>query len=532
MIYFILSIIPWFLFTILKNKKAFHMLQQNSYNRGYRYLKWVNNNKRKLIVDPDYTVFIPLIIIGLLFTDMINLLMIIYFLAYILYFIIYYQHLMKEKAKKPLVVSARIIRLIITLSIIYVVPIILFGINYSNINNIYYYFGLSIATYIGYLIVWLANVINKPVEKMVYFYYLGKAKKKLKMMPNLRVIGITGSYGKTSSKNILADILNIKYNTLPSPQNFNTPYGLMITINNHLDKFDEILIAEMGAYKIGEVKELCDLVKPKYGILTKIGVAHLESFGSEENIQKGKFELIESLPQDGIGILNKDDDKQVSYKLKNRCKIIWIGIENKDVDVYATDIKSSDKGSTFNVIFTSNNKKYPFETKLLGNANVYNILAALALGLEFGITIEELQRAVKFVKPVEHRLELKKYGSINLIDDAYNSNPIGSKMALDVLSLMPGKKIIVTPGMIELGAKQYELNKKYGEYIADVCDEVILVGEKQTQPIADGLKLKEYKPQNIHIINDVKTAFNLIEELKEKETYVLLENDLPDIFNE
>jgi len=136
------------------------------------------------------------------------------------------------------------------------------------------------------------------------------------------------------------------------------------------------------------------------------------------------------------------------------------------------------------------------------------------------------------VKPIEHRLELKRYGDINIIDDAYNSNPVGSKMALDVLNLMLGKKIIVTPGMIELGSEQYELNLEFGKQIADVCDEVILVGRKQTKPIYDGLMTKDYNEKHIHVINDVKIAFELMQKLKGKETYVLLENDLPDIFNE
>ena len=214
----------------------------------------------------------------------------------------------------------------------------------------------------------------------------------------------------------------------------------MITANNYLDKFTEILIAEMGAYKKGEIKELCDFVHPKYGILTKIGKAHLESFGSEEIIQKTKFELIESLPSDGIGILNGDDPLQINYKLQNNCKIKWIGIDNKDVDVRASNIKSSNEGTTFDVMFKGDKKKHPFETKLLGYANVYNILGALALGYELGITIKELQRAVKRVNPVEHRLELKKYLDMFIIDDAYNSNPVGSQMAIDVLGTMPGKR--------------------------------------------------------------------------------------------
>jgi UDP-N-acetylmuramoyl-tripeptide--D-alanyl-D-alanine ligase len=187
---------------------------------------------------------------------------------------------------------------------------------------------------------------------------------------------------------------------------------------------------------------------------------------------------------------------------------------------------------TFDVYFNGDSKPYKFETKLLGKANIYNILAGIALGREFGLTIEQLQLGVKAVNSIPHRLELKKYGNINIIDDAYNSNPVGSKMALEVLSMMPGKKIVVTPGMIDLGVEQYNLNKEFGTYIADVADEVILIGEEQTTPIKEGLIEKKYKEKHIHILNDVKEAFLLIQELQGKETYVLLENDLPDIFNE
>ena len=208
-----------------------------------------------------------------------------------------------------------------------------------------------------------------------------------------------------------------------------------------------------------------------------------------------------------------------------------IGID-KDADVKASNIKLSSDGTTFDVTFKGSTKKYQFETKLLGKANVYNILAGIALGYHLGISIPKLIMGVKKVKPVEHRLELKKMGSINIIDDAYNSNPVGSKMALDVLKLMPGKKIIVTPGMIEMGSEEYEINKTFGKQIADACDEVILIGEKQTKPIYDGLIEKKYPKNKIHILDDVKLAFPLFNRLAEKETYVLLENDLPDIFNE
>lgn len=530
MTYFIFSLIGWFAYNFLRTKKALHMLQQNLYDADGRYFKWLTKNRTKVFDVADLIPLLLAIFISFITSNLI--IMIASITVYGYAFLNTFEKMKNEGQKKPLVVTARIKRLIITILIIYIIPVIIIFNNYDiKMLNTYLYIFILLA-YFEYFIVWLAVKINIPVEKLVYLYYFNKAKKKLRSMPHLKMIGITGSYGKTSSKNILSDILDIKYTTLPTPKNLNTPYGLMITTNNYLDKFTEVFIAEMGAYKKGEIKELCDFVHPKYGILTRIGTAHLESFGSQENIQQGKFELIESLPHDGIGILNADDPLQKSYKLKNSCKIIWIGIDSKDADVKASNIKMTHNGTTFNIKFKDDKKAYEFETHLLGHANVYNILASVTLGYELGITIPELQKAVKRVKPIEHRLELKKYTDINIIDDAYNSNPVGSKMAVDVLGMMPGKKIIVTPGMIELGAKQYELNKEFGKQIAKVCDEVILVGKNQTKPIQDGLEEAKYKNKNIHIVNDVKQAFVLMQQLKEGETYVLLENDLPDIFNE
>ena len=523
MLYLVISLIPLFLYLVLKTRKATHILQQNWYNDGNRYLKWILKNPLKAF---NYDFLFVIFVIGLYISS--KILMIVFALFYLVITYIYFINERKEQVKKPLAVTSRVKRLFTTTSILYSLPTIVLVLKCDNLTFIYLYLGLL--TFLNYFVVMTSNVINRPIEKFVAYYYKSKAINKLKNMNGLDVIGITGSYGKTSSKNILADILNVKFNVLPTPKNYNTPLGLIITINNFLDKFNDYLIAEMGAFKRGEIKELCDLVHPKYGILTKVGTAHLDSFGSQESIQKGKFELIESLPSDGVGVLNKDDELQKNYKLQNNCKVLWIGIDEKDVDVKASNIKLSPEGTKFDVTFKGDKTKYKFETKLLGKHNIYNILAALALGNYLNVEKDKLQAGVKRVRPVEHRLELKKMGDITIIDDAYNSNPVGSKMALDVIAMMPGKKIIVTPGMIELADQEYELNKKFGEYIADVCDEVILVGKEQTKAIQDGLRQKKYK--NIHILNDVKEAFVLMQKLKDKETYVLLENDLPDIFNE
>lgn len=525
---FLISLIPYLIFSIYKTKKSFHMLQQNYYDLDLRYFKWILSNILKITFESD--ILFVLLVLTLFFNTGVAIGS--FIVLYGIIFIIYRNK--KVIAKKPLVITARIKRLAFTMFLIYFIVIIPFIVNFNYDNLVYCYVILGMLTYLNYFVVMVANVFNKPVEKCVYLYYKHQAKKKLKTM-NIPVVGITGSYGKTSSKNIINDILNIKLNSFASPKSFNTPYGLINSVNNYLDKFNDIFIAEMGAFKIGDIKENCKLVKPKYAIITSIGEAHLESFGSRENIMKGKFELVESLSSDGLAILNKDDEYQVKYEIKNDCNVKWIGIDNKEVDLYATNIKLSGKGTSFECVFKGDHNKYKFNTKLLGKHNVYNILSGILLGYELGLSISELQRGVSSVKTIEHRLELKKLGHINIIDDAYNSNPVGSKMAVEVLGFMDGVKIIVTPGMIELGSEQYNLNYKFGQYISEVCDYVILVGEKQTKPIYEALIKKEYDKKKIFILNDVREAFPLMNRLagkEEKATYVLLENDLPDLFNE
>lgn len=526
LIKFIVSLLPVIPYIFLKSKKSLHMLQQNWYNDGNRYLKWINNNKRKVFYNFD--ILFLIFVVGLL-TNSITI-MTIFIIFYVISSLIYLNKIKKEKIIKPLVFTKRVKRLVVTDFIVYLLPILIISILFKEEYISYYYLIIGLLIYLNYYIIYIANIINKPIEKMINNKFKRQALRKLHSMSSMKVIGITGSYGKTSSKNILNDILNVKYNSFATPKNYNTPLGLIITINNYLDKFNDLFIAEMGAFKRGEIKELCDLVNPTYGILTKIGVAHLESFGSQENIMKGKFELIESLPSDGIGILNFDDPLQVNYKLKNNCKIVTIGIDNKDVDVRATNIKLSNNGTTFDCIFKGDKNKYRFETKLLGKANVYNILAGIALGYNLGINIEQLMVGVKKVKPVEHRLELKKMGIINIIDDAYNANPDGTKMALDVLSSMPGKKIVISSGMIELGDKEYDLNYELGSYMNGRCDEVILLGKNQTKPIYDGLIKSKFNEKNISVLNDINEAIKLIQN-ESSDTYVLIQSDLPDIFN-
>ena len=504
-----------------------HMLQQNFYNEGNRYLKWINKNIYKSLITIDLiTLLLPFIAL-----NSNTIAYIIAFFTYLILFIIMYYQKRNEQVKIGLVYTFRIKRLIFTTVIIYIIFLLCY---FKFIKNDYILLIVfSLLTVFAHLHVYIAYLLNLPIEKLIYNKYKQKAINKLQGMHTIN-IGITGSYGKTSSKNILNDILSVKYLSYPTPGNLNTPLGLMKTINNTMDKFEEIFIAEISisSPETHDIEKSCEIIKPKYGIITNIGLAHLDTFKTEEAIQKAKFKLIESLPTDGLGILNKDDPKQTSYKIKNNCHIKWIGIDNTDADIIAKNIKYSKDGTEFDVIEKENKEKLHLKTCLFGKPNVYNILAAILLARELKLTDEEIIKGVRNIKPIPHRLEIKKTPTYTIIDDAYNSNPVGASMALDVLNIMPGKKIIVTPGMIELKDKMYELNHEFGCHIAKIADYVILVGKNQTKPIYDGLIKSNYSEKNIFITNDIKKAFPKIEEIKDNDTYVLLENDLPDLFNE
>lgn len=532
LVYYLIYLLCFY-YVIFAMKNSLHMLQINLYNENNRYLRWIFKNFKEIFNPFDAFSFLFSFILIFIHHEIVYYsLSTIIITFYIISYLKTINKLKKKQNKKPLVITKRIKRLLITIFIILFLPLIFHFIfkEYQITLCITLFLIMNI-----YFVIYLSNSINKPIEKLVFLHFKRKAKNKLHSLSNLKVIGITGSYGKTSCKNILNDVLKNEFNVLMSPKSINTLNGLMITINNTLSKFEDIFIAEMGAFVPGEIKNLCNLVGPKYGLITWIGVAHLETFKTEENILNTKMELIESLPEDGIGVLNKDDPKQKNYKVKNNCSLIWVGIDEKDVDYRGSNIKLTSEGSTFDIYFKKLKKKYSFKTKLLGKHNIYNILESVALASELNVEPEELIKQVEKIRPVEHRLELKKLSNFYQIDDAYNSNPVGAKNALQILNDFKGYKIVVTPGMIELGEKEAFYNKEFGKEIALVADQVILVGEKQTESILEGLRDKNYPQNKIKIMNDVKKTYPYISQIaseRKENVYALYENDLPDDYNE
>jgi UDP-N-acetylmuramoyl-tripeptide--D-alanyl-D-alanine ligase len=369
------------------------------------------------------------------------------------------------------------------------------------------------------------------VENAINRWFINDAKRILKSCPDLKVIGVTGSYGKTSVKFILKTLLAAKYNVLATPESYNTPMGVVITVRNFLRPTHEVFVCEMGARHVGDIKELCDIVHPQNGIITSVGPQHLETFHSLDNVKKTKFELADALPKEGVVFLNGEDANIEAHRSNVKGKAISYGLSDK-CDYYATDISASSRGTSFTV-HTPKGETEIFTAAMIGKHNVINILGGIAVACEMGIRLAALKPQVRKLESVSHRLQLLPKGNgVTVIDDAYNANPAGTKAAIDALALFDGFKVLVTPGMVELGDKQDELNKEFGAYAAKVCDYVILVGKKQAVPIYEGLKEAGCPEDKIYVADGLADAITRAYAVNAggKEKIILLENDLPDNF--
>ena len=384
----------------------------------------------------------------------------------------------------------------------------------------------------SHLLILAAGFILTPVEKAINRRYYRQAAGILRAMPGLRIIGITGSYGKTSTKHYLHRILSERYDTLITPASYNTTLGVIRTIREYLKPYNEVFIVEMGAKNRGDIREICDLVHPSMGIITAVGPQHLESFGSIEAVQATKFELADALPADGLAIVNDDFPRIADRPVGNTRCARYSCTGAVGATYRATGISYSAAGTAFTVE-GPDGWALPLTTRLMGECNVSDLLAAVVAARALDVPDTSIRAAVAAIEPVEHRLSVKTTpGGITILDDAFNSNPVGSRMALEVLGQFTGgRRIVITPGMIELGSEQYERNRDLGQAIDANADIAIIVGEYNRGAIlagiADGGRIAA---QNIHTAATFGDAQRLLTSFAAKGDTVLYENDLPDTF--
>ena len=367
----------------------------------------------------------------------------------------------------------------------------------------------------------------KPLEAGINKGYVRRAEKKLAQFPNLIKIGITGSFGKTSTKNFLATILSEKYSVCATPFNFNTPTGITKTVLQNLTLGHQVFIAEMGARQQGDIQELCEIVEPKYGILTSIGAQHIATFKSLENVKRTKMELPKYLGTKGFCVFNIDSPAVAEILPQSDCRKCTVSI-NGPADIFATDIVTSSEGTRFTLHMDK--KTLECSTKLLGLHNIDNLLLCVALARELGLSDQQILSGISKVAPVEHRLQLiNAENGVTILDDTYNASIEGSQRALEVLEMFEGRrKIVITPGLVELGTMERLENYNFGKRISKVANIVIIVNKSNYLSIRQGLLDSGFDETKIYEAENLFATQEIMKQILLSGDVILWENDLPD----
>lgn len=457
--------------------------------------------------------------------------------SYLLFSLLYVKTESSVNAKVPLKKTKRLVRLCVTYILILVA--VSFGF-LTLFNYLAFVIGDDVTALLRYSLIcampilmpyllFIAYAINQPLENALKKYHLRIAKEKLANTDVLK-IAVTGSYGKTSVKEILKTILSQKYRVLATPESYNTPLGIAISIKQ-LDSTHDIFIAEMGARSKGDIAELTKLVKPKYGVLTGINNQHLETFHSIKNIKDTKFELFENLDSDGVGFFCSDNTDVVELMQKFNGEKYSAGLNGEDNLVTATDISTDTHGMQFTLVFDGE-KKVKCSTVLLGSHSVKNICIASAVAYKVGLTPEEIATGINRIKTIGHRLELMPNNkNIVIIDDSYNSNVSGVDAAMEVLDTFKGRKIVLTPGLVELGKMENIANLNFGRTLAHHADMVIIIGKHNAEMLINGLVDGGMSRENIKFAKNLTKGNALLNDIISDGDVVLFENDLPDNYN-
>lgn len=374
-----------------------------------------------------------------------------------------------------------------------------------------------------YFLLISAQLLLTPYEFVNRLLTIKKTRKKILSFTNMKVIAITGSYGKTSTKEILYQILKNKYKTLKTPESYNTLFGIAKVVKLELDDSYEYFICEMGAFRTGEIKALCQMIPPTYGLLTGITSQHLERFGSMKNTISAKFELPDSIKNTN-NILYNLDDINISSELLNRQVITstGYGLENEKSIVKASSVNLNNRGSSFELEFQK--IRLAVKCPLFGLSNVKNVLAASTMAYILGLDPEYITKQISKLNPFPNRNQLKIFASSTIVDNTYSTNEEGFKETIKTAQLLTGKKALVTPGIVELGSQETSIHQLLGELSSGVFDKIVLVGKNnRTKSFAGGVINKK----SIEYIDDNRQNYKTsVEQLLKKYDWIFLENDL------
>ena len=511
-----------------------HIFQLETYKFG-RYGHWLSDHVQSAVLRPSHAVGAAVLGLG---TGSLSLLdpawvgagaLVLWTFAFISS-----RRYRSNQEKKPLAFTERMTRLAFATGVLAVLPVALGGLYGWSTGRpagiLWYLLGFWIADLGAPLWVALGATLMQPVETYIQKGFKRQARRHLRQRPDLTVVGVTGSYGKTSTKFILSELLRQKYNVYATPSSYNTPMGMCLAINEHLKPEHQVLVLEYGIRYPGDMDELCDIAEPDVSVVTTIGVAHLDTMGSQDAIAEEKGRLVKRTAADGTTVLNADDDR-VRAMADRADGTVWrVSVDGRsDAQLTAHDIQYDTSGTSF-TIRDDTGSEASFQTQLLGAHNVLNVLLGVAVGRSMGLRLRQMAHAARRIEPIEHRLQLRQEGTLTVIDDAFNSNPVGARNAVEILGQMTGgRRVIVTPGMVEMGERQWTENKTLGTHIArhDI-DRAILVGEEQTAAIREGLAEAGYPSEQIIVVSSLFEAREWISSHLRSDDVVLYENDLPD----
>lgn len=391
-------------------------------------------------------------------------------------------------------------------------------------------------TALALLVLIAGDALMRPVESAVRERYLRLATARIAEVQPL-VVAVAGSYGKTSTKHILAQLLPDQERVLPTRKSFNTLMGVTRVINEDLRPEHRLFIVEMDAYAPGEIAAMCALVHPKLAIVTSVGPQHLERFGTMDAIADTLYETVAALPPDGHAFVHAGEPGGLALAeraVAERHTVTRYGIEGTSawLDVVASHVDVDGRGSRFVWSWRERGLEREVTIPLLGRHQVLNVAVALAVVHQLGCSLDDAIGAASRLQPVEHRLQpMATGGPVTVIDDSYNANPVGVHNGLDVLAGMDGgAKVLVTPGLVELGSAEDSENRRYGEHAAAVCDHVIVVAARPAAPLLAGLEQGGLPKDRIHVVRDLAAATAVIAAVTKAGDVVLFANDLPDTY--
>ena len=444
--------------------------------------------------------------------------------------------------KRPLVMTARMRRLLVAggfLAVLLAAGLALGILELQPIASVLLVLiAAGLVTSLSDVLLVAANVVTKPAEARIRRHYLTQARQKLAQVEPT-VVAVVGSYGKTSTKHILAQLLQPSVTTLPTRKSFNTLMGVSRVINEDLKPGHRVFVVEMDAYAQGEIAAISDLVHPRIAIITAIGPQHMERFGTIERITDAMYEVIAALPDDGTVIVHTGDDPGVALARRagatHRPVIRYALAENAGTtgaEVVATVVRVDARGCGFRWQWGAEGLDRAVTIPLLGRHQVANVSAALAAVHVLGYSIDAAIAAVTSLGQIEHRLQLMRTaGPLTVIDDSYNANPVGVHNGLEVLAAMEGgAKFLVTPGLVELGSVEDAENRRYGAHAAAVCDHVIVMSAKTSEALRAGLRGSGMAEDRIHIVDSLDEATAVLQRLSKPGDVVLFANDLPDTY--